>query len=126
MNRTTEVEERFHSHLRRKNKALLSNITLVNSCASSYPESVARHAGKHLAGEVESKNNTGRGSIIATYFLLPITWSTCVEAGSDVHTHIKEINITRVEHGLEVPSNDSRNLAEATPVARLRWRFFFA
>ena len=44
--------------------------------------------------------------------------STCGEAGSDVHTLIKE-------HRSETHSNESRHLAEATEVARLRRRFSF-
>ena len=125
MNRTTEAGGPFHSNFQRKNKALPFDITLVNPCASSYPESAARHAGNHLTDVVESKNNTGRGSILATSFLLPITWLTCGEAGSDLHTLVKELTITRVEHRSEVHSNDSRNLVEGTGVARLRWQLYF-
>ena len=37
-----------------------------------------------------------RGSFPATYSLLPLAMSTCVEVGSDVHAIIKELAIRRV------------------------------
>ena len=45
MHITTEVEALFDNHPRRKNKALLLDITIVNSCASSNLENAARYAG---------------------------------------------------------------------------------
>ena len=55
MDITTEVGTLFVNHPRLKNKALLLDITIVNSCASYNQENAVRHAGKHLAGVVERK-----------------------------------------------------------------------
>ena len=52
INITTEAAL-FDNHLRCKNKALLLNMTIGNSCASSNLENAARHAGKHLAHAVK-------------------------------------------------------------------------
>ena len=57
MNITTEVEELFNNHPRRKNKALVLDITIVNPCASSNLENAARHVVSHLADAVEWKKN---------------------------------------------------------------------
>ena len=57
MDITTEAGELFDNHPRRKNKALLLDITIVSPCASSNLENTARHAGKHLADVVERKKN---------------------------------------------------------------------
>ena len=108
MNITTEARALFYNHPRLKNKALLLDITIVNSCAT-----------------VERKKNKYRDSFPATYSLLPLAMSTCDELGSDVHALIKELAIRRVEHRSETHSNESQHLAEGTEVARLRWRFFF-
>ena len=66
-----------------------------------------------------------RGSVPATYSLLPLAMSTCGDVGSDVHALIKELAIRRVQHRSETYSNDSQHLAEGTEVARLRRRFSF-
>ena len=64
-----------------------------------------------------------RDSFPATYSLLPLAMSTCVEVGSDVHVLIKELAIRRVQHKSETHSIESQYLAEGTEVARLRRRF---
>ena len=115
----------FDNHLRRKNKALLLDIIIVDPYASSNLENAARHAGKHLADAVERKKNKHRGSFPATYSLLPLAMSTCGEVGPDVHALIKELAIRRVEHRSEIHSNESQHLAERTEVARLRCQFSF-
>ena len=125
MDITTEAGALFDNHPRRKNKALLLDITIVNPCAGSNLGNAARHVGKHLADAVERKKNKYRGSFPATYPLLPLAMSTCGDVGSDVHALIKELAIRRVQHRSETYSNDSKHLAEGTEVARLRRRFSF-
>ena len=66
---TTEAGVLFDNHSRRKNKLLLLDIAIVNPCASSNLENVARRAGKHLADAIEWNKNRYRGSFPATYFL---------------------------------------------------------
>ena len=83
----------------------------------------ARHAGKHLVDVVVRKKDKYRGVFPITYSLPPLVISTCGEAGSDVHALIKVLAIRRVEHRLEIHSNESRYVAEGTEVARLRRRF---
>ena len=80
MDMTTPAGALFDNHPRRKNKALLLDITIVNSCASSNLENAARHAGKHLADAAERKKNKYRGSFFATYSLLHFAMSTCIPA----------------------------------------------
>ena len=53
-----EVSALFDNHPRRKNKALLLGITIVNPCTSSNLENVAHHAGKYLADAVERKKQS--------------------------------------------------------------------
>ena len=107
------------SHPRRKNKALLLDITIVNPCGSSNLENAARRAGKHPRRRSQQKKNKYPGSFPATYPLLPLATSTRGEAGSDVHAFIKELAIRRVEHRSEIHSKESRHLVEGTEVARL-------
>ena len=121
----TEAGALFDNQPRLKNEALLLDITIVNSCAGSNLGNAARHVGKHLADAVERKKNKYRGSIPATYSLLPLAMSTCGDVGSDVHALIKELAIRRVQHRSEAYSNESQHLAEGTEVARLRRRFLF-
>ena len=102
MDITTEAGALFDNHPRLQNKALLLDITIVNTCAGSNLGNAARHVGKHLADAVERKKNKYRGLFpaIITYSgtLLPpssitmlvIAMSTCGEVGSDVHALIKE------------------------------------
>ena len=75
MDITTEAGALFDSHPRRKNKILLLDITLVNTCVSSDLKNVVCHAGKNLANAVERKNNKYRGSFPDTYSLLPLAMS---------------------------------------------------
>ena len=121
----TEAGALFDNHPRLKDKALLLDITIVNSCAGSILGNAARHVGKHLADAVERKNNKYRGSFPATYSLLSLAMSTCGEVRSDVHALIKELTIRRVKHRSETYSNESQRLVERTEVARLRRRFSF-
>ena len=126
MDITTEAGALFDTHPRLKNKALLLDITTVNSCAGSNLGNAARHVGKHLADTVEQKKNKYRGSFPATYSLLPLAVSTCGEVGSDdVHALIKELVPRRVEHRSDTHSNESQHLAEGTEVASLRRQFSF-
>ena len=125
MDITTEAGALFDNHSRLKNKTLLLDITIVNSCAGSNLGNTARHVGKHLADAVERKKNKYQGLFPATYSLLPLAMSTCGEVGSDVHALIKELAIRRVEHRSETHSNESQHLVEETEVARLRRRFSF-
>ena len=83
MDITTEARAFFESHSRRKNKALLLDITIVNPCASSNVENATRRAGKHLADAIEWKKNKNRGSFPATYSLLLLAMSICGETDSD-------------------------------------------
>ena len=115
-----EVGALFDNHPRRKNKALLLDITIVNLCASSNLANAARHAGNHLADAVERKKNKCPGSFPATFSLLPLDMSTCDEIGSVVRALIKELAIRRVEKRLEIHSSESQHLAGGTEVARLR------
>ena len=124
MNITTEAGTIFDNHPQLKNKTLLLDITIVNPCAGSNLGNAARHVGKHLADAVERKKNKYRGSLPATYSLLPLALSTCGEVGSD-DVLIEELAIRRIEHRSETYSNESQHLAEATEVARLRRRFSF-
>ena len=98
MDITAEAGALFDNHPRRKNKALLLDITIVKPCAGSNLEKVGHHAGKHLADVVERKKNKCRGSFLATYFFLPLAMSICGKVGLDVHAFIKELAIRRVEH----------------------------
>ena len=125
MDITTEAEALFDNHPRRKNKALLLDIAIVNPCASSNLENAARHAGKRLADAVERRKNKYRGSFPATYSLFSLAMSTCGEVSSDVHALIKELAIRGIDQRSEIHSNESRHLAEGTKVARLRRRFSF-
>ena len=125
MDITTAAGELLDNHLRRNNKALLLDITIVNPFVSSNLENATRHAGKYLANAVERKENKYWGSFPATYSFLPLTMSTCGEVGSDMYALIKELAIRRVEHRSEIHSNESQNLAEGTEVARLRRRLSF-
>ena len=125
MDITTEGGALLDNHPRLKNKALLLDITIVNTCAGFNLGNAARHVGKHLADAVERKKNKYRGSVPATYSLLPLAVSTCGDVGSDVHALIKELAIRRVQHRSETYSNESQHLAEGTEVARLRRRFSF-
>ena len=120
---TAEAGALFDNFLEKK--ALLLDITIVNSCAGSNLGNAARHVGKYLADAVERKKNKYRGSFPATYSLLSLAMSTCGDVGSDVHALIKELAIRRVKHRSETHSNDSQHLAEGTEVARLRRRFSF-
>ena len=120
MDITTEGRAFFESHSRRKNKALLLDITIVNPCASSNVENTAHPAGKHLTDAVERKKNKYRGSFPATYPSFSLAMSMCGEADSDLHALIKQLTIRRVEHRLEIYSNESRHLAKGAEVARLR------
>ena len=88
----------FDNHPRRKNKALLLDINIVNPGAGFNLENEAHRAGKHLADAIEGKDNKNRSSLPATYSLLPLAMSTCGEVGSDVHALIMELTIRRVEH----------------------------
>ena len=119
----TEAGTLFDNHSRRKNKAFLLDITIVNPCASSNLDNAACHAGKHLADAVEWEKNKYRGSFPASYSLLLLVMSTYGEAGSDVHTLIKKLAIRRIEHRPEIHSNDSQHLVEGREEARL-WRWF--
>ena len=74
---TTEAGALFDNHPRLKNKALLLDITIVNSCAGSKLGNAARHVGKHLADAVEWKKNKYRGLFPATYSFLPLAMSNC-------------------------------------------------
>ena len=125
MDITTETGARFDNNPRHKNKALLLDITIINSCAGSNLGNATRHVGKHLADAVERKKNKYRGSFPAIYSLLPLPMSTCGGVGSDVHALIKELATRRVQHRSETYFNDSQHLAEGTEVARLRRRFSF-
>ena len=102
MDIVTKVGALFDNHPRRKNKALLLDITIVNPCASSNLENEARHAENHIADSVELKKNKYRGSFPATYSILTLAMSTCGEVGSDVHALVKELAIRRVEDRSEV------------------------
>ena len=51
---------------RRKIKAPLLDITIVNTCGNSNLENAARHAGENLADAVEGKITKYRGSFTAT------------------------------------------------------------
>ena len=48
--------------------------------------------------------------------------SRCGEAGPDIHTFVKELAIRRVEHGSEINSDESWDLAGRTEVACFRRR----
>ena len=110
MNILTEAGALFANHPRRKNKALLLDIAIVNPCAISNLENEARHVGKHLADAVERKKNKYRGSFPATYYsLLPLAVSTCGEAGSDVHALIKDLAIRWVDHRSKIYTLTSSN-----------------
>ena len=109
----------------RKNKALLLDITIANPCAISNLENTVCHPGKYHTDAVKRENNKYRGSFLVTYSLLPLAVSTCGEASSDAHVLIKELAIRWVEHRSCVHSNESRNLASGTEVARLRRRLSY-
>ena len=125
MDITTEAGAFFDNHPRLKNKALLLDIAIVNPCAGPNLGNAARHVGKHLADAAERKKNKYRGSLPATYSLLPLALSTRGDVGADVHAVIKELAIRRVQHRSETYSNESQHLAEGIEVTRLRRRFSF-
>ena len=68
-----EARALFDNHPRRKNKALLLDITIVNPCASSNLENAERHAGKHLADAVKQKKIKYRGLFGGTLVIGLIT-----------------------------------------------------
>ena len=111
---TTEAVACFDNHPRRKNKALLLDIIIVNPCASSNLKNAARHAEKHLADAVERNKHKHRGSFPAAYSLHALATSTCGEVGLDVQAFIKELAIKRVKHRSEIHSNESLYLAVGT------------
>ena len=77
MDITTEVEALFDSLLRRVNKVLLLDMTIiVNPYASSNLENAARHAGKYLPNAVERKITKYWGSFPAPYSVLSLAMST--------------------------------------------------
>ena len=110
----TEAGTFFDNHPRRRNKALLLDITFANPCAISSLQNATRHPGKYLADAVKRKKRKYRGSFPANYNLLPLAMSTCGEVGSAVYVFIKELTIRRVEHRLETHSNESQRLVEGT------------
>ena len=55
MDITTEAGALFDNYPRRKNKALLLDITIVDPCAGSNLENAGHHVGQHLADVVERK-----------------------------------------------------------------------
>ena len=120
---TTEAGSLFDNHPRLKNKALLLDITIVNPCAGSNLGNAARHVGNHLADAVERNKNKYRGSLPATYSLLPLAMPTCGDVGSDVHALTKELANRRVQHRSKTYSDESQHLAEGTEVARLLFCF---
>ena len=61
MDITTEAGALFDNHPRLKNKALLLDFTIVNSCAGSNLGNAARHVGKHLADAIERNKKGGVG-----------------------------------------------------------------
>ena len=115
----------FDSHLRRKHKALLADLTLVNLCVNSNLENAARHPRNHLADVIERNINKYRGSYPSAYSLVPIDVPTCREVGPDVHALIKELAMRRVGHRSEIHSDKSRHLVGGTEVAGLRQQFYF-
>ena len=70
MDITTEAGALFDNHPRRKNKALLLDITIVNPCTSSNLENAARYAVKHLADAVEREKKQVSG-LVPGYLLPP-------------------------------------------------------
>ena len=71
-NKKMEAEALLGNNLRRQDKALLVDITIVNHGAGSNLDHAARQAGKHLTYAVENKNNQDRGSFPATYPLFTL------------------------------------------------------
>ena len=69
MHITTDVRALFAKHPRRKNKALLLDISIDNPCAGSHLENAARRVEKHLADLVERKI-TSIG-LVPRYLLAP-------------------------------------------------------
>ena len=98
MDSTTEAGALFDNQPRRIKKIIPLDITIVNPCASSYMDNVARHAGNHFADAVERKRNKYRGSFPADNYFLSLALSTCGEVGSDVYALIKELAIRRGGH----------------------------
>ena len=96
MDITTNAGALFGNHPRRKNKAFLLDIAIVNPCASSNLEHASRYAGNHLTDAVELKKNNDRSSFPATCSPLPLAMSTCDDVCSDVHALINELTIRRV------------------------------
>ena len=109
MDVTTEAGALFDNHPRRKNKALLLDITIVHHCASSNLESAARRAGKYLVDTVKRKKNKYRGSFPVPCSLLPLAMSTCGEVGSDVHAFIKDFATRREGHRCEIHPNEPQH-----------------
>ena len=110
----------FDNPPRRKNKALLLDITTANLCVSSNLENIARNAGKQLVDRVERKKDRYRGSFPATCSLLSLVMPTSGETSSAVHALINEPAIRQVKHRSKINSNKSQHLAEGTEIARLR------
>ena len=113
MDITTEAGVLFDNYPRRKNKAFLLDIAIINPCASFNLENKARHAGKHLTDAGERKKNNYRGSLPATYPLLLLAMLTCGELGLDVHTLYKELAIRWVKHMTEIYPNESSGRTRA-------------
>ena len=97
---------------RRKNKALLLDITIVKPIASSNLENAAHAAGDQPDDAVERKKTKYGGSFPATYSLLPLVVLMCDEVGSEVHAPIVELAIRWVENRSETFSNESQHLVE--------------
>ena len=125
MDITTEAAALFDNHPRRKNKALLLDLTIVNPCAGFNLGNAARRVGKHLSDAVERKKNKCRGLFPAPVSLLPLAMLTCGEVGLDVHALTKEFAIIRVAHRSETHSNESQHQTEGMELAHLRRPFSF-
>ena len=78
MDLTAEAGALFGSLPRRKDKALLLDISIVSPCISSNLDNAACCAGKKLADAVERWNNKYRGLSSVTYYYPPSSCSVDV------------------------------------------------
>ena len=106
MNGTAEVGSLLGSNPRRKYRALLHDITIVNPRFSSnlLTDKTARETGKHLADSAVERKSKSRGLFPASFSFLALTVSTLQgEVDSDEHP-LKDLATTRVENRLEASS----------------------
>ena len=91
MDMAPEAGAPFDTYPRRKNKALILDITIVDPCVRYNLENAACHARKHLVDAVEGKKYNYRGSFPATYY--PLSLAMSMSAGREWHLGVPDSSV---------------------------------